>query len=87
MPFKKGDPNINRQGRPREGTTLTDILKEKLDKDDFIKRLIDLAKSGNTKAIEMIYDRIDGKQKEQIEHSTDNFEIIVKSIKKNESTD
>ena len=85
MPFKKGDSNINRKGRPREGTTITDILKDTLDKDDFVKNLIVLAKKGNTKAVELIYDRVDGKQKEEVEHSTDNFEIIIKNVNKDGS--
>ena len=77
MTFKKGDPRINRKGRPRSGATLTDLLKEKLDKEKFIERLIELANSGNMKALEMIYERIDGKQKEFVEHSTDKFEIVI----------
>jgi len=27
MPFSKGDPNINRKGRPKKGTTITDGLR------------------------------------------------------------
>lgn len=28
MPFSKGDPNINRAGRPKKGDTLTELLEE-----------------------------------------------------------
>lgn len=83
MPFKKGDPNINRKGRPREGTTITDLLKEKLNKEEFVEKLIQFAYSGNTKALEMIYDRIDGKQKELVEHSADRLEILIVEEKEN----
>ena len=74
--FKKGDPRINRSGRPRKGKTLTDVLEKHLKrrnrenkdtgekmsgKDALAKELIQLALDGkNFAAIKYIFDRIDG---------------------------
>jgi len=37
MPFKKGDLNINRDGRPKKGQSLTDILAWALDQNKTLK--------------------------------------------------
>lgn len=57
----------NKAGRPKEGETMTDILRAKLDKDTFIQKVIELAEKGNTKCLEIIWDRLEGKVKDQIE--------------------
>ncbi|MDR1252748.1 MAG: hypothetical protein LBK62_11390 [Treponema sp.] len=75
-PFKKGDPRINRRGRPRKGAALTDILSFRLDQktDDgklhrevIADKLIALAEAGDVPALRYLFDRIDGKPTESIE--------------------
>lgn len=75
MPFKKGDPRINRNGRPKNGTSYSDILRKYLEKEEYptgideqpVKRkeliaeaLTKEAMMGNLTAIKMIYDRLEG---------------------------
>lgn len=84
-PFEKGDPRINRQGRPKKGQALTDILNYKLDQKDgggkmqreaVAEKLIDLAKGGDITAIRYIMDRVDGRPKETV--SLENTAIETK---------
>ena len=51
---------LNPNGRPKKGETLTDILTAKLDKEEFIERLIALSEKDDLSAIKYIFDRIDG---------------------------
>ena len=79
-PFKPGDPRINRNGRPKKGKTLTDILEKHLRRRRFdddekrrsakellAKQVIDLALAGDLTAIKYIFDRIDGKPTETVD--------------------
>jgi hypothetical protein len=68
-PFEKNDPRINRAGRPRKGTALTDILNYKLDlvhktgklkREAVAEKLIELALDGNAGLLKYIFDRLDG---------------------------
>lgn len=73
IPFKPGDPRINRNGRKRGGTPLADRLWSEINKADpkskrgekqlaaLIARLIRRAIAGDMRAIELIFDRIDGR--------------------------
>ena len=74
--FQKGDPRINRGGRPKKGYTLTDVLKKYAElkdveiegQEDPITRKEALAqivwdmalKERNTTAINLLYNRLDG---------------------------
>jgi len=77
-PFEKDDPRINRQGRPKKGTALTDILNDKLDlahktgklkREAIAERLIEVALEGDVAALKYVFDRMDGRptQKEVVE--------------------
>jgi len=74
-PFEKNDPRINRQGRPKKGTALTDILSYKLDlvhksseskREAIAEKLIELALNGDIAALKYVFDRVDGKPIESI---------------------
>ncbi len=68
--FKKGVVT-NPNGRPKKGTSLTDLLEKHLDKEEFVKEVIRLAKEeGRESLIKYIIDRIDGKITEKHEVST-----------------
>jgi hypothetical protein len=69
-PFVKNDPRINRAGRPKKGTALTDILNYKLDlvhkagkmkREAIAERLIEVALDGDVAALKYVFDRLDGK--------------------------
>lgn len=71
--------NINKNGRPRKGMAMSDILKEYLDEDGakdktrkeiLIEKLYKMATNEDIAALKYIMDRVLGKPKEQIE--TDN---------------
>jgi len=89
MPFYPGDPNINRKGRPKKGETLTDLLEAKLDKEDFVNKVVKLVNSyldkGETPPdalIKYVFDRIDGKPTEKHEVESDSYiEIVFKEGK------
>jgi len=77
-PFEKNDPRINRQGRPKKGTALTDILNYKLDlvhkpgqlkREAIAERLIAVALEGDVAALKYVFDRMDGRptQKDVVE--------------------
>jgi hypothetical protein len=74
--FMKNDPRINRQGRPKKGTALTDILNYQLDqktgdgklrREMIAEKLIDLALAGDVSALRYLVDRLDGKPRETVE--------------------
>jgi len=71
MTFKKGQSG-NPKGRPPKGTALTDLFNEYLNENDgerrkqFIKKAYDLAISGDSTLFKYIWDRIDGKIKEEL---------------------
>ena len=80
--FKPGDPRINRQGRPKKGKTLTDILEKwgkktvplpdgtkRSRKEILAQQLWTLAIKGDATLIKYIYDRIDGRPPETVRHS------------------
>ena len=65
--FKEHPENINRNGRPPKGETLTDALRAKVDKDAIAARLVEIAmEKGDIAALKYIYDRIDGRPVETV---------------------
>lgn len=61
-PFQKGDPRINRGGRPK--AILTHALMATMSEDDaakILKGVVALAKNGDLQAVQMLWDRLEGK--------------------------
>lgn len=69
----------NPKGRPKNGETLTDVLREYLDqpsearsdrtrKEELIEKTVKLAMGGDTAALKYIYDRIDGTPRQTIKN-------------------
>ena len=82
MPFRKGDPSINRNGRPKKGQTLTDVISNILSenavnykgglisgREAVARKLLELAMSGDVPAMKYLIDRMDGPPKQEIQHS------------------
>lgn len=72
VPFQKGDPRINREGRPKKIPNLDMLLAELLDDEDqsaklILAALIEKAKDGDVRAAQVILDRAYGKPKESID--------------------
>jgi hypothetical protein len=66
--FDKHPEHINKKGQPRSFKTLFNELKDE-DRKELIDVLVKKGKKGDLRAIEDIIDRIDGKVKQDIEHS------------------
>jgi hypothetical protein len=89
MPFVKGDPNINREGRPK-GFSIVAHLKEKLQeipegqKETYAtlitkKYLHKALVEGDTAILKDLIDRVDGKALQQMElEAKGNFEFVIK---------
>lgn len=90
MAYKKGQSG-NLKGRPKKGETITDALTDLMlkngNKEKLARKLYDMAIKGNIKAIELIYNRVDGKPKENFTGSVDietgenTFNILEKIYK------
>ena len=71
VPFKKGDPRINRKGRPLKIRNLDELLRDVLDEDMNGRQAMELvlialrkkAMAGDTRAAELLMDRRYGKLK------------------------
>ena len=62
-PGQSGNPN----GRPPKGQTLTDALKERVDKQQIADKLYEMAMEGDISALKYIYDRVDGRPIESVD--------------------
>ena len=83
LPGWKGGP-----GRPPKGAALTDILRDKVDKEAIAERLIELAmKRGDITALKYIYDRIDGKPVETVNQTVLNLPEVVEIDLSDDQTD
>lgn len=68
-PFAKGDLRINRKGRPPR-KSLTAFLEQALTDDarkKVAKKIVELMKKGDVRAIEFAFDRVDGKVPQRID--------------------
>lgn len=76
-PFKKGDPRINRKGRPKKLPKLDVLISNVLADDEngltaaesILIKLKKMAMSGNIKAAEILLDRAYGKPRQKFEHT------------------
>lgn len=84
-PWKEGDPSPNPSGRPKGSKNLSTILKAMLEEDVevvidgkkerrqfqevIIRKLLKKANDGEIRAIKEIFDRVDGKSKQEVQHS------------------
>lgn len=84
-PFKKGDPRINRSGRPPE--LIETIIKagkdQGLDIEDILKKLWKMGKAGDIKAIDMILNRVYGGIQQNVKSQNTNT-VEVKGISNKE---
>ena len=70
-PFQPGpgDGRINRKGRPRRGTALSDVLREAgtdADREAVARKIWEMAKAGNLAAAAFIFDRLEGKVQDRL---------------------
>lgn len=72
--FAKGDPNINRGGRPPKGKTFVDKFYQYTDDDEFIQIGLKLVRDGDRDLWKYFADRIYGKIKDEL--AIDGIEII-----------
>ena len=79
MSFKDTPEHINRNGRPKKGTTITDLISAKLDKEDFVNKVIELGKK-DPQMMKYIIDRIDGKVTEKVDLNVNSFAEWAKRV-------
>lgn len=98
---KGDDARRNMEGRPKGSRSLSTILREMLDesieviengkktkkqfKDVLIRKLLKKANDGDMRAIQEIFDRVEGKSKQEIEHSGELKQVIVEIIKRDDA--
>jgi len=85
--FQKGDPNINRKGRPEKGESFAEALERESEllvngsditrREALAKVLYGKAAKGDLKAIEMIIDRLDGRPRQSIDQTNKNLSVII----------
>lgn len=97
--FVKGDPRINRDGRPKEPWTMTGLYKEALDEESetgvprkiiVARKLVQLAERGDVVAIKELGNRIDGMPKQSTDLTTNGKDletVLVKFINNEDDRD
>lgn len=72
-PGESGNPN----GRPKKGQAVTDILRETVDKQSLVEKLLELAQEGDLAALKYCIDRLDGKPVETVNQTVRNVPEYV----------
>jgi len=84
-PFKKGEPSPNPNGRPKKLPGLDELIGKVLGQDedgnsqalDIINALVDKAKKGDVRAIELILERAYGKVTQKLDQSLTTRSVII----------
>jgi len=82
--WKKG-VSANPDGRPPKEQALTDLLKEKADKNELVDRLLEWSKKDST-ILRYVFDRIDGKPRETVKTIIETPSVVWYD-KENDETD
>ena len=69
---------INRDGRPKKGESVTDLLRETVDKQALVDKLVEIAiEKGDIQALKYAIDRMDGKPTETVHNLMQNLPDVI----------
>ena len=74
--FGKGN-HIGANGRPPKDEAVTDILRNTVNKQDLVDKLIEIANKGDLAALKYAIDRLDGKPRETVHNINENLPEVV----------
>lgn len=73
IPGESGNP----QGRPPKEQAVTDILRNTVDKQALVDKLLELAMQGDKQALLYAIDRLDGRPRETVHNLIENLPEVV----------
>ena len=69
---------INRKGRPKKGESVTDLLRETVDKQALVDKLVEIAiEKGDIQALKYAIDRMDGKPTETVHNLMQSLPDVI----------
>lgn len=84
MPYAPGESG-NPKGRPKKGESLTDALKlllsKRANRDEVARKVYDLAMQGNMPAMQLLWERTEGKTPDRGEHTVDIGETLAGALR------
>lgn len=80
---------LNPKGRPKLGTAVTDLLREKLPASEFATIVAEQVRKGNESIIKHVYDRLEGKVPDKHELTGEDgkdlsIEVVIKDVADND---